>query len=70
MLVGRLNQIRQRSLKGVIRPQNINVNHRLESINRKLVDRSKEIARSTGTEAIKSVRHIQLRRETGWGEHT
>lgn len=49
MLLSRLNQIRQRSLESVIRPQNINVNHRLESIGRKLVDGGKEVACSAGT---------------------
>jgi hypothetical protein len=43
----RLDQVRQRSLQGVIRPQDININHRLERIRRELVDRRQEVAGST-----------------------
>lgn len=48
VLAGRLDQMGQGSLEGVVGTQNVNVHDGLERIDRQLVDRSQEVARGTG----------------------
>lgn len=50
MFICGLNQVRNGGFQGVVRTQNININHRLESVDGKLVDRSEEVPGGTSAE--------------------